>query len=99
MRPWFSWILLLLSAFASAATAVQANELDETVLEVFVRDDSESCRQAVDVARTFSGERQGLNLVVRNVLTDEEALRRYWQLVRKARIAQPVMPGVSCGAR
>lgn len=99
MRPWLSWIWLLLSAFTSAATAVQANELDETVLEVFVRDDSESCRQAVDIARTFSGGRQGLNLVVRNVLTDEEALRRYWQLVRKARIAQPVMPGVSCGAQ
>ena len=97
MPAWFSWVLLLLSA--SAATAVQANELDQTELELFVRDDSESCRQAVEIARAFSAGRQGLNIVVRNVLTDEESLRRYWQLVRKARIAQPVMPGVSCGVQ
>lgn len=83
--------------FCLSLTAPAAEQ--DVVLELFVRNDSDVCRQAVDVANQFATERQGLHVVVSDVTADQEALRRYWQRVKQAQIAQPVMPGFDCGGR
>jgi len=79
--------------------ARHAGDVQETVVELYVRNDSESCRQAVATAEDFAKQRAGLRIVVRDVLADQEALRRYWQLVKQNHLEKPVMPGVSCGVR
>ena len=61
-------------------------------LQVFIRGDSKLCQEAVKFAKTFVESREGICLQVVDVKQDEEALTRYWQLVRRFRVAEPRVP-------
>ena len=88
-------ILVFLTPIGFAAEAFSSDS-QTTVVELYVRNDSESCRQAVAVVRDLEKAREGLRLVIRDVLADQESLRSYWRLATRHRIDKPVMPGVSC---
>jgi len=91
-------ILVFLTPIGFAAEAFSADS-QTTIVEIYVRNDSESCRQAVAAARDVEKARDGLKLVIRDVMADQESLRSYWRLATRDRIAKPVMPGVSCGVQ
>src|SRR3972149_4375879 len=61
-------------------------------LQVFIRGDSKLCQEAAKYAETFVASREGICLQVADVQQDEEALARYWELVRRFRVAAPRVP-------
>lgn len=81
--------LLLTGAVRSASAQTAVNNV---TLEVFVRNDVESCQTGAEYARELAKQRGGIELRIYDVLADDDALRRFWALATRHKIEKPGMP-------
>jgi hypothetical protein len=61
-------------------------------VELFVRDDSDFCRRAVDYLRGLQSSREGVRAIIHDVAADPAALERFWTLSRRFRVKNPIVP-------
>jgi hypothetical protein len=60
--------------------------------QIFVRSDSTLCEKAQRYAQALAERRDGICLEVIDTLANDEAVNRYWQLVREFRVEKPRVP-------
>jgi len=110
---WFGHLLRPSLIFAVAATAIVLGPLSVQAqapsrappsrarclkLEVFIRGDSQPCRDAVKVAKAFVDSRDGICLRIHDVKESKERLSEFWQLMRKYGVQSPRVPAfLACG--
>src|SRR5690606_12142645 len=89
-QPHLMRLLIALIFFAASALA-QSAPASEAVLEVFVREDCPHCAAAKEYLPTIARERSDLQVVVRTIDNDAQALE---DLIRHSRMAGQWPPGV-----
>ena len=109
-RRWFVAFMAVLIASATIvqstaaqSTAAQSTALQEKLspantirLEVFIRNDSETSKQAAQYAIDLAARTNGLEAVIHDVLADKEQLSRLWKLTRRSGREKPVVPAFFC---
>jgi len=83
--------LLIALIFFAASALAQSAPASEAVLEVFVREDCPHCAAAKEYLPTIARERSDLQVVVRTIDNDAQALE---DLIRHSRMAGQWPPGV-----
>jgi hypothetical protein len=61
-------------------------------LQVFLRSDSTLCQEALQYAESLTERREGICLEVVDTLENQQALDRYWRLVRQFGVKEPRVP-------
>ena len=91
-------LMLSVALLAQAKPAVDAKGTNTVRLEVFVREDSDACKDAAALAKKLGDERAGLKVVVSDIVADEVGLKRFWDLARHFKIEKPGLPAFyTCG--
>jgi hypothetical protein len=96
-------ILIVSVAFAAisptsalAQTATESQTIHSVRMEVFIRSDLQSSRDAAQFARDLASQTSGLDVVVHDVLKDRPALSHLYQLSKQAGRDKPVVPAFYC---
>ncbi len=87
--------VLMLAAWTSATVTVDGVEpavTNRVRIELYVRQDSEQCRQAESFLQQFAQQRSGLDIAVYDVLKDNSALSRLWKVSRQRGYEQAKLP-------
>ena len=83
-------------ALGMVATDARAQQRDASkqcvVVEVFVSEDSERSKSALEYIEKLNAERPGLSLHIRDVGKDEKALARFWKLAKHFKHDKPGLP-------
>lgn len=75
------------------ATPLEAQiPMNQVVMEVFIRGDSERSEQAANFANQLAKRRTGLKIKVHDVLKDQAQLSRLWKLAKEGGRDKPVVP-------
>ena len=84
--------LLATDCIAQSQQPVASTPKRCVLLQLYIRSDSKVCQEARKYVETLSKNREGICVDVYDTLTDEKALDRYRQLVRKFRVENPRVP-------
>lgn len=89
--------LFLLLSIPAASRAAEAEPpkvppANEILLEVFVRSDSDHSQHAAEFSQKFPSTHPGVRIEVHDVLDNETARRRFWDLAKKFAAAKPGLP-------
>ena len=82
--------VLLLIGFATPLGA--QTSVNQVVMEVFIRGDSERSERAANFAHELAKRRTGLTIKVHDVLEDQAQLSRLWKLAKEGGRDKPVVP-------
>lgn len=70
----------------------EPEQVNNIVIELFVREDSEQCRLAKDFATDLDHRRDGIELKIHNVQEDQVALKRLWSITHRFGQSQAKLP-------
>jgi glutaredoxin len=87
-----SFLLLSTPVASRAAGGGEAAPTNEMVLEAFVRHDSEHSQRAAAFVRQLPSTHPGIRVELHDVLDDETARQRFWDLAKKFGAAKPGLP-------
>ncbi len=94
LLAWSAWAQQYVPQHRVAQPAPSAT--GRTVMEVFIRSDSEISKEAAQYARDLGDRTRGLEVVVHDVLEDRKQLSRLWELTRRSGRDKPVAPAFYC---
>ena len=80
----------LMAEGSSSSRAV----VNRVTMDVYVRDDSERCRELRNFLKELTKRRDGLDVVIHDVVDDLDARRRLYELCRQFHVEKPGLPAV-----
>ena len=87
-----TWLSSLFLVVGWATPLVAQTPMNQVVMEVFIRGDSERSEQAANFANELAKRRTGLKIKVHDVLIDQAQLSRLWKLAKEGGRDKPVVP-------
>ncbi len=88
------WIVALLGLSTSLSQAQTSPGAQKIPVEIFLRTDSDQCQRARVFLEKLAKERTGLDLRIHDVVQDQAALRRVWELSRRHKLETAGLPTI-----
>ncbi|MBL8829673.1 MAG: hypothetical protein JNM18_22030 [Planctomycetaceae bacterium] len=89
---WLVVLLFLAPRILGAAEFAEPDPARSVRLQVFIRNDNAECQAAAKYVEAFAQRRPGVQVEVRDVLTDDAALAEFWRLAKLHKQAEPGLP-------